>query len=97
MDSNEAPQELIRFLVKRLKECALESAAHRAVFFNFNDEARSLAESMFETYRQAEPIKQKVDAQFRDLERVIEGLGAELEAEEVRKLLERYGADGPIN
>lgn len=97
MDSNQARQELILFLVKRLKACALESAAYKAVLFNFSDEARALAESMLETYRNADPIKQRVDEQFRDLELVIQGLDAEQDAEEVRKLLEQYDPNSPIN
>lgn len=97
MDAIEAQKELVQLLLKRLKACALECAALHAVFFNFADEAKEKAQEMLQYYRDAPPIQQKVESQFRDLDLVIERVAAGIQEEELRKLLERFDPTGLPN
>jgi hypothetical protein len=97
MDAIDAQRELVQFLLKRLKACALESASFRAAVFNFSEEARTKTMEMVEYYRQSAPIQQKVEKQFHDLDSLIQQVSEALNQEEVRKLLERCDPIGPVN
>jgi hypothetical protein len=67
------------------------------VFFNFSDNAQLEAWKMFRYYHEADPIRQKVETQFRDLDSLIQRVDAGLQEEEFRRLLERYDPSGPPN
>ena len=97
MDAIEAQKELVQFLLKRLKACALESASFRAAVFNFSEDAQVKTMEMVDFYRQSAPIQQKVEKGFHDLDSLILQVSEAVNQEEVRKLLERYDPNGPIN
>jgi hypothetical protein len=97
MDPNEIQKELIQFLLRRLKACALESASFRAAVFNFSEEAQVKTMEMIELYRQSDPIQKKVEKGFHDLDSLIQQASEALDREEVRKLLERYDPGGKPN
>lgn len=59
METIEVQRELVQFLLKRLKECALESAAFRAAVFNFSDEAKQATMKMVEFYGRRTPFDKK--------------------------------------
>lgn len=97
MDAIEAQRELVKFLLKRLKACALESISLHGVLMNFSDELQTQARAMQEVYRQSRPIQRKVESQFRDLDSLIQQVDAGIQEEEFRKLLEQYDPDGKPN
>jgi hypothetical protein len=97
MNAPEIQAELIKLLLKRLKECALESAAHRGVFETFTAEGRSRAEEHLKTFRRSPTLKKRVEDQFLDLDKLIEQVASGIQEEEFRKLLERFDPDGTVN
>jgi len=88
--------ELIELLRDRLKECAVQNASYRAVLLNF-PEARLHLETMFDMYRQAEPIRQKVETGFRDLDSLIQLISETLDLAEVHRLLEQHPPSGLVH
>jgi hypothetical protein len=97
METIEIQREIVQFLLKRLKECALESAAFRAAMFNFSEEAKAKMMRTVEFYRQAAPIQQKVEKGFHDLDSLIQQVNEALDRESVHKLLESWNPQGPVN
>lgn len=97
MGTLEVQKELIQFLLKRLKACALESAAFRAAVFNFSEDARKKTMEMVEFYRESAPIQKKVEKGFQDLDSLILQVSENPGQELVRKLLESWNPEGPVN
>jgi uncharacterized coiled-coil DUF342 family protein len=97
MEATDIQKEIVKLLLARLKACALESAAFRAAIFNFSEQDQKTTMEMVESYRQAEPIRKKVEMGFQDLDSLIQQVDAGLQDEEVRKLLARYAPDGLPN
>ena len=89
--------ELIRFLLTRLKQCAAESIAYYGVLMNLPDEMQAEAKALLKSYRESTPVRQRVESQFRDLDSLIQRVDAEIQEEEFRKLLERFDPSGPLN
>ena len=97
METVDVQKELVKFLLKRLKECALENAAMRAAIFNFTDDARKFTMDMVEEYRHAEPIQHKVEKGFQEIDSLVELVSKSLDLESAKSLLERYVPKGTIN
>jgi hypothetical protein len=94
MDAVKAQQELIRLLLKRLKACAAEHRALHGVLLNLPDRASAI--QLMEHYRDSEPVKQKIDEQFRDLEELIERISGGIQEEELHTLLQRFDTTGKL-
>lgn len=97
MDAIEAQKELVQFLLKRLRGCALESAAFRAAIFNFSEDAKKITMDMVESYRKSAPIQQRLEREFQDLDSLIQQVNEGLHQEEIRKLLEKFPPTGLPN
>jgi hypothetical protein len=97
MNAKDAQTELAKLLLKRLKTCALESAAFHAVFATFTDEGRSLARMHLETFRQSDALQKRVAEQFHDLDRLTEQVARGIQEEEFHRLLEQCDLGGPVN
>lgn len=79
---------LIDMLRNRLKECAIQNAAYQGVLMNFPD-AREQLQTMVDAYRQAQPIREKVEMGFQELDSLIRLISETLDLKEVCKLLEQ--------
>lgn len=97
MDTVEAQKEIVKLLLKRLKACSLESASFRAAILNFSEEARAKTMEMVEFYRQSDPIQQKVEKGFHDLDSLIQLVSEVVNKEEARKLIEQFDLGGLPN
>ena len=97
MDALEVQRELVKFLLKRLKDCALESMSFHAVFHNMTDEAKALAEATREFYRKSDAFRQKLESQFHGLDELIEKVDAGIQETEFRRLLEQFDPTGKPN
>jgi hypothetical protein len=97
MGTLEVQNELIQFLLKRLKACALESAAFRAAVFNLSEDARKKTMEMVEFYRESAPIQQKVEKGFHELDSLILQVNEALDLESAHRLLESWNPAGPVN
>ena len=96
MDAVDAQKYLVQLLLKRLKACALESAAFRAAVFNFSEEAQARTMEMVEFYRISAPIQKRVEMGFHDLDSLIQQVSEALDLEEVSRLLEEYDPSGRL-
>jgi hypothetical protein len=97
METVDVQKEIVRFLLARLKACALENTAMHAAIFNFSDQAKELTMDMVEKYRQADPIRQKVEKGFQDLDSLVRLVSEALNRESAQKLLEEHVPKGLVN
>lgn len=89
--------QITEFLLKRLKQCAIESSAYQLALFNFPDELRIRIQELKEKYRHSDSVRQTVEKQFQALDSLLELVSKALDQEEVRRLLEQYDPNAPIN
>lgn len=96
MDTVEIQKELVQFLLKRLKACALKDAACTAVFATFTKEGREKAELMLSTYRKSDRLRQTVENGFHDLDLLIQQVSEAVDQESVHKLLQQFDTKDKI-
>ena len=97
MSALEAQKELVQFLLKRLKACALESMAYHGALLNFPKETREQFLFMKRVYAESRPFREQMETQFQNLDSLIERVEEGIQEEEWRKLLEQFDPDGPVN
>jgi len=93
----DAQKELVRFLLKRLKQCALESMGFHGALANFPEELRGQIQDMKKVYAESRPFQEQMEKGFHDLDSLIQQVEEGVQEGELRTLLEQFDPKGPVN
>jgi hypothetical protein len=93
----EAQKELVQFLLKRLKACALESMGYYGALLDSPKEIRERILFAKKVYAESRPFRERMEEQFQNLDSLIERVEEGVQEEEWSKLLEQFDPIGPVN
>jgi len=96
MDAIDAQKEIVKFLLERLKACALESAALRAAILNLPPMTQAETMKTAQYYRQSSAIQKKVETGFQPLDSLVRQVDEGLNREEAHRLLEQFDPLGRL-